>query len=644
MAGVFHPDGRSVAGPELERMVESLAHRGPDGSGAWCHGPVGLVHRMLWTTPESLHEVLPLVCGGGELAITADARLDNREELIRVLEIRRPAAEVTDSELILAAYDRWGAACPQHLLGDFAFAIWDGKRHRLFCARDPFGVRPFYYYAGGTLFAFASEIKALLCLPSVPRKLNEARVADFLTSQFEDRTITFYEGILRLPPGHSASITREEVRLASYYALDPSRELRLESSEAYAEGFREIFTEAVRCRMRSAFPVGSLLSGGLDSSSVTCVARRIRAGSGHLPTFSAVFNESAECDERSFIETVLAQSGLDPHYVNGDSLSPLVDLDRLLWHLDEALYSFNLCLDWGLCASAKKQGVRVLLDGFDGDTTVSHGHGYLRELALGGEWLRLAGEARGVAKHRGQSTWAWMWPLVWHYALNPASSRYAPVRLVGRVSRRIARALGTAAPHSIPLPTGTPPLTEEFCRRINLGERLNALWSQRPSAPRTEREDHYRTLTSGVMPFTLEVLDRGAAAFGIEQRYPFWDRRLVEFCLALPGAQKLNRGWSRVVMRRAMEGILPAEVQWRGGKSNLTATFVHGLLTFEQERVDELIQRNPGVLHQYLNMDVLRQAHRRVLEQRHRAAENDVVMVWKALTLGLWFRHTGLTG
>ena len=175
VVGIFYLDERPVAASELNEMLESLAHRGPDGSGAWREGATGLGHRMLWTTPESLHERLPLADQTGKLAITADARIDNRQELIHLLGVAdRPAEPISDSQLILAAYEKWGEQCVERLLGDFAFAIWDGRRQSLFCARDPLGVKHFYYYySPGRAFVFASELKALLRLPFVPRRLNE---------------------------------------------------------------------------------------------------------------------------------------------------------------------------------------------------------------------------------------------------------------------------------------------------------------------------------------------------------------------------------------------------------------------------------------------------------------------------------------
>jgi asparagine synthase (glutamine-hydrolysing) len=202
ICGIYYLDGRPVDPVDLTNMVDILAHRGPDGAHIWHDGPVGLGHRMLWTTPESLTEQLPYERNG--LVITADARIDNRDELIATLGLTgRQAVEIADSQLILAAYEKWGEQCPEKLLGNFAFVIWDSRKQQLFCARDHFGAKPFYYYQSHRIFTFASEIKALVCLSEVPRRLNETRVADHLLMNFEDRVITFYRDILRLSAAHS---------------------------------------------------------------------------------------------------------------------------------------------------------------------------------------------------------------------------------------------------------------------------------------------------------------------------------------------------------------------------------------------------------------------------------------------------------
>ena len=630
IAGIYRPNGRPVDRANLEQMAETLAHRGPDGAGLWHEGAAGLGHRMLWTTPESIQEKLPLANQAGTLVLTADARIDNRDELIGLLDLaNRPHEEITDSELILASYEQWGESCPKRLLGDFAFAIWDGHKQVLFCARDHLGVRPFYYYHSDQLFVFASEIKALLCLPEVPRQLNETRVADYLDVLFEDKAITFYQHIFRLPPGHSMVISCEGARSQPYWSLDPTCELRLRSDDAYAEAFRDIFTEAVRCRLRSAFPIGSMLSGGLDSSSITCVARGLlgRGQNGRLHTFSAIFDEMRQCDERPFIDAVLAQNGLEPHYVHADQISPLADLERVLWHESEPFYAPNLFMHWGLYGAAQAQGVRVLLDGFVGDTTVSHGIAYLTELAYTRRWISLTRELKGLAQRHNSSPWRSLWHYVWHYSLKPLAPESA------RQAWHTLRGQDNATCNANTI------INPEFARRIGWVDRAQALLGDVNRRWQSAREDHYRDLNSGEIPFAIEVANKAAAAFSIEPRYPFLDRRLVEFCLALPPGQKLHDGLTRMVLRRAMTNILPEKVQWREDKGNLAPNFESGLLAFERERLDDIILASPEIIEPFVDRAALREAYGRYAQQ----GGGDAITVWLAVTLAVWLRYAGMT-
>ncbi|HZU76753.1 MAG TPA: asparagine synthetase B, partial [Dehalococcoidia bacterium] len=210
LAGIVRLDGQPAAPTDLAAMMQALDHRGPDGRGVWHEGATGLGHQLLRATPEPVPETLPLSARSGRCVITADARLDNRDELIAALGLGGcPDDALTDADLLLAAYERWGEACPEELLGDFAFAIWDRRAQTLFCARDHFGVKPFYFlHLAGRLFAFASEVPALLRLHELPRRLNESRIADFLAG-LDDPTSTCYCDIVRLPPAHALTLTSD---------------------------------------------------------------------------------------------------------------------------------------------------------------------------------------------------------------------------------------------------------------------------------------------------------------------------------------------------------------------------------------------------------------------------------------------------
>jgi asparagine synthase (glutamine-hydrolysing) len=614
------------AGPaDLDRMGNTLAHRGPDHTGTWTGGSVGLGGCLLRTTPESRTERIPVTNASGDVTVTADARIDNRDELIAALDLRDRARDgITDSELILAAYQEWGDECPGKLLGDFAFAVHDRRRDRLFLARDPMGVRPLCWHDSPRGFAFASGIRAILQLDWVPRDIDETRIADHLVPQFDDTAITFYRGISRLSPGHRMSIRGPGARPERYWALDPEREIRLGSDDEYAEAFRDLFIDAVRRRLRSDGPVSALLSGGLDSSAIVCSARDVLKGSDRtIHTFSAIFPSLQEADPRinedPYIKAVIGMGGVQGHFVEADGLSPLLDI---LWKGDEAIPAPNLYMDLALTRAVRDNGSRIVLSGWDGDSTVSHGLEFLAELARTGRWIRLGREARGLSRRldsRSASTRRILWEFGFRYTV-PDSARRIWRRVRGR-----------------PIHDVLGPVNPEFATRIGLDQRIRELSDTGPTPLRSARVTHMRSVASGLLTYGLELLDKVTSGCSIEQRYPFCDRRLVEFCLALPASQKLRDGWSRAVLRRAMAPLFPQEVNARVRKGNLSANFKRRLLDDGRQTIEEVLARPPDRIPEYLDMAALRDAFRRYAArplQNERAA----LTVLLGVTLALWWR------
>lgn len=733
IVGIDYLDGCSLESTDLVLMMDTLAHRGPDDADMWLKENIGLGHRMLWTTPESLIEKQPLVDRTRDLVITADARIDNREELIPQLNLRDSPSnsnsnhsnfnhstpdnslseQVTDSQLILEAYKKWGENCPEYLVGDFAFAIWNGHQQTLFCARDHFGVKPFYYYKSEKVFIFASEIKALLCLSQVPCRLNEIRIGDYLELMMEDKTIASYKDIWRLPPAHSIVVSPNEIRTRCYWELDSTREIKLSSNEEYAREFKKIFTEAVRCRLRSAFPVISHLSGGLDSSAVTCVARDLLKKTGDsisgnsetknnktgnnktgnnktrnnktrnnkLHTISSIFDKVTECDERPFINAVLEQEGVIPHYVRGDEFSPLSNLSSIFEYEDEALLGPSHFYPWQLNHTINQLGLRISLDGFDGDTTVSHGIKRLTELAHQGKWETCIEESKAVSKHFDRDPYCifrihclpsvqnlaknWRWfeffsivgkihkhfggsrkQLIVRHGIKPLvtslrSGLISSPKLKSLIPRFIQKFwLKRGFPNVVvnSAESFNPLINDRFARRIGLIDRIKQLKTTTKQAI-TLREEHYSSLNQGILAYTLEQIDQYAASFSIEARHPFMDKRLIEFCLALPPEQKLDGGFGRIVMRRALTDILPEKVQWRGGKADLGPNFIDGLLVRDRQLLDRIMSEKLTNLENYINTDFLQDAYQRLTLSGKQASDGDCMTVWKTIVLALWLEH-----
>lgn len=647
-------------------MSSLLAHRGPDGSSSWHDGSTGFGARLLQTDTTSADERPIGRLDGDALVGIADARIDNRAELATALGLPLPLEKLADIDIILAAYRAWGSASPHRLIGDFAFVIFDRKRHAIFCARDTIGARPFRYHLSDRLFAFASESKALLSVPEISGTIDDVQVAFFLDRFLDDPEGTFHRAIRRLPAAHFLEVSPAGVRLERYWAPDPGREVRYGSDDEYAEAFREIFLEAVRCRLPRSKPVGGALSGGLDSSSVVCASRRLTPVELPVHAFSAVFPglPSAERewnDESEFIDEVARVPGIVSHRVRADQVLPLSDYDKVLWHHDGPPLGFNLYMRWALLSAAADQGLRVFLDGTDGDSVVSKGYERFIDLAKDGDWAGMVREVEALTA-RNESPRGWFPRQLVYPELDRLvrSGRWVRwLRGVNTLSRgldpswgklALRHGIGAFAPEAFldryrgwrggeaSAPAPPPLIRPEFARRTRLEERERELTRNGTAA--SSRADHARVLSLPRYQFAMELIDGTASAFGIMHRFPFFDRRLVEFCIAIPPDQKLTDGWTRWIQRRAMEGILPPAVQWRVHKGNLGYNFIRGMMTEAHAMEADLF--DSGVLEDFIDMEVLRATHRRFVASAPGLEANaDAMALYQAAVLARWLRGIG---
>lgn len=630
ICGILHLDGSPVLPEDLPRMASLLERRGPDGTALWQAGTCGLGHTRLDTTPETLLERLPLVDPASGCVITADVRLDNRGELLAALRLSHRAGEIGDAGIVLAAYLEWGEACIERFLGDFAFAIWNPREQALFCARDPFGMRPLYYHhTAHRLFAFASEPRAILVLPQVPCRIHEARIADFLVNQLEgiDKVSTFFEEVWRLPPAHALTVTRQGLRPRRYWTLEPGPELRLSSDEAYAEAFLEVFTEAVRCRLRSIGPVGSMLSGGMDSGSVVAVARQLLAdtGRGPLLTFSAVAPDPTTCIETSTIQAAQSMEALAPCSIDRGRLEEfLPELEELTRSLDEP-FDNHMTLPRVVYLAAHRHGLRALLDGVGGDVVLTDGS-RLARLLRAGHPLAAYREIVGLKRFWGKD-----YP-TWRELRRSARAAYVPDSL-RRLRRRLlgARRVAEVIRKSM--------ISPDFARRVALDERLRTLDEHRvnglrvPCPMECARDIDHAYLTVG-----RERYDRAASAVAVEPRDPFLDRRVAAFCLALPAEQKLGGGWPKAVLRRAMAGRLPDAVRWRPGKEHLGWSFTKALMEKIKRRLQLDIEANWDIVGAYIDVGQVRR-HCEAYFSDGCPADEDARAVYEVAHLGVWLRR-----
>jgi len=534
IAGVVeaHPDPNV-----LRAMSDLLAHRGPDGSGMVIRDErVGLAHRRL--------AIIDLTETGAQpMSSESGAEIIFNGEIYNYVELRRELGELgvtfrgeSDTEVLLAAYDHWGSECLSRLNGMFAFAIYDPRRSVLFAARDRFGEKPFYYHsaADGT-FVFASELKALFAHPRVPRRADMDSVYRFLRYKEADREPqTFFADIHALPAGHSLTLPIDGGRpsVEVYWSLVDRPVSQAKHSEL-VEHFGALLGDSIRLRLRSDVPVGSSLSGGLDSSAIVgYIARACGVEQQH--TFSARFPDSI-FDEGRYIADVVQLSGAQSHEVAPEPTAE--DFARTVWHLDQPFLSLSIYAQWSVMRLAQESKITVLLDGQGADEMLGGYHFYLgshyRALFQYGRWLRLVREARQYAARNGSRRLA-------------ALAYYGLPENVARQARRFVRRPGISPDFAAEHGRTAPPIRHVY------GDPL--------------RQALHATLTRTMLPTLLRQADRNSMAFSREVRLPFLDHRLVELAFDLPSDLKVSGATTKVVLRRAMAGFLPASVLGRYDK------------------------------------------------------------------------------
>ena len=526
IAGQFALDGGEADAALVKAMADRLRHRGPDDEGGHVSGPVGLAHRRLAIIDLSGEGRQPMANEDGSLRIVFNGEIYNFPELREeLLAAGHRFATATDTEVILHAYEEWGRDCLARFNGMWAFALWDERRRELFCARDRLGVKPFYYAVAAGSFLFASEIKALLVHPGVGRRPNDPMLLAFLAWGVADHTgETMYDGVFQLPPAHTLVVSEGGVRGPErYWDVAVSGALSGADDEAAARRVRDLLTDAVRLRLRSDVPVGTCLSGGIDSSTVTALIngllRAERPGSvgDRQKTFSVCFDDP-RFDESGHIDTVVAATGVASHRTTPRTEGLWEDIERLLYMQDEPFASLSIYAQYCVMRLARTE-VKVVLDGQGADEQlagyIAYQAPYIRGLLRRGRVLAALREAAGSVRHHG-SFFSW-----------------AARQLAVRSKRR-------------DLLRGSAPEVLRYAGSLD--------------------EVLLREITASNLPLLLHWEDRNSMAFSIEARVPFLDYRLVEYLAGLPLDQKIRGGVTKYVLRRAIRGLVPDAVRCRMDK------------------------------------------------------------------------------
>lgn len=650
IAGIYHLDGAPVNLSQLRRMAGLLRHRGPDdegyalfdthsGSAVHLKGPdsppeldlsdirsaeavhadLGLAERRLAILDLSPAGHTPMVTPDGALTVVFNGEIYNYVELREVLRgLGHTFHSAGDTEVLLNAYREWGEACVERFNGMWAFAIWDANRRRLFCSRDRFGVKPFYYVQTPTLFAFASEPKALWGAGLAQPRPNVPLLEDFLAGYEASRLDeTLFAEIQQLPAGHVLSVEAAGIARRRYWSLPVNAELGPPTPDPkVASHVLELLTDAVRLRLRSDVPIGTCLSGGLDSSAIVALVSRLmqaehdipRAQIGdHQKTFTAAYAE-ADSDERQFAQLVVEQTGADWHLTFPTAQGLQADLERFIWQHDEPPITTSMYAQWCVMRLARERGVTVLLDGQGADELWA-GYlpfdVYLSQMLRAGQWARLLRELLAIRRVGSRSSLD---------ALRRALAYQLPAGAQRRLQHaRRTRMLGLR-----------PDVAQRAVQRHQDIFDSDA----RANLPR-----HLARLAAWNLPRLLRAEDRNSMAFSIEARTPFLDVRLAEYVSQLPAVYRLHTGWSKYALRRALESVLPPAITWRRDKK--------GFVTPEQQWVQALRPRAVELFHDnprvgfWLDLAVVR----RTLAEEHLSPSKLAgAAVWRWIAAETWLR------
>ena len=612
IGGIINFNGAPIEDELLAHIGKGLDAYGPDKGSDVRQDAVGMVYRAFHTNLESRAERQPAISSNGCI-LAWDGRLDNREELITLLreELRD---DQSDSSIVIHAHNKWGADFLHWIIGDFALSLWDPGSRTLFLARDPVGARLLFYYHNGDTLIWSSRLEPLLQLPQIELEVDDDYVGGFLTLR-QKQGLTPYKNIHAVPPANLLTVKNATIHLQRFWNLDPSKEIRYRTDGEYEEHFLDLFSEAVRTRLRVDGPVWSDLSGGLDSSSIVCMADEVlkegRTQATKLETISAVFDESPSSDERRFIRHVEEKRGQAGHHFR-ESEYPL-----LAGFNSEDLRTIPNPLDlWaeyhkGVRREMRARGARVLLCGIGGDELLTASSDPYPELADLLVQLKLS------ELHQRLQVWSLSLKkpylqVLLHHTVAPS------------LPRRLQR-LYKWNKHEKQLFLFQP----EFIKRFNLRDRL--------PGPKDIFRSHLPSSRGQSVAFlsVVDVISPGhLLTWGpIEISYPFTHRPLVEFLQAIPPTQWIRPGESRSLLRRSMRTCLPTQIAARKGKGNPAEATLRAIGR-EWPRLRDLLRTALACDGGYVNPVALKTA----MEKPDFVQSPAAMIVLRVAFLELWLR------
>ena len=628
IAGIWYRDGRAVAHQALASMVDTLVHRGPDGVGVHIGGDVGLGHRRLKVIDLSEAAAQPIWVPDRSVCMVYNGEIHNYLEL--AADLRKAGARLradNDTEVLLWAYRLWGEACFERLNGMWAAAFWQPAERRLLLSRDRFGIKPLLYSIRGARVAFASEAKALLAAFPEERRPDRALVHDFAVGAVPDADEhTFFDNVRSVPPGHLLCIEPTRAATRQHWNFRAGAEA---SRPDAPEAFRHLLKDSVRVRLRSDVPIGVLLSGGLDSSTVARIA--VGETRHSLQCFSLRY-AAASLDESRYASLVADDPArYQIHWVTPSAENLLATIGSIVWHHDAPTPLRGRYPQWHVLREASRH-VTVVLGGQGADELLGGYDRFVLPFALDRLDPRVAGQ---------YSRWTLVRDLFQLGKVSTGIHRLLP----GLITRESRRRLGALARRWAPPNAVLYPLARDGAipDRPVLKHRILGGWSQavveRPYRSRLNNA-LWTELRYAGLPEVLHSEDALSMAFSLESRLPFLDHRIVEFCFSLPYSDKIGEGWTKLLLRQATAGLLPEGVRWRRHKQGFPGDYAgwlaadQGLDAVRQVLLDQVTLERGWFDRRWLK--------RRLGGERAKAAQwvrGHLFQIWHLLTLELWCRQ-----
>jgi asparagine synthase (glutamine-hydrolysing) len=626
--GIVNFHGRPAHAEDIKPLSNFLAPYAPAHESIWCNGEVALGCRILRTTPESVDELLPYFCRDSGLCITADARLDNRAELIAALgseDKSRP-----DGRLILDAFIKWREDCASHLLGDFAFVIWDSRVKRLFCARSHMGARGFCYFSNDEFFAFATESAALLRLSQVPSLLDERIVADILVSQYapDFKGQTCFKGINCLPAACQLQVDANGKQSQTrFWNLEPSESIRYASQQEAIEAFENVFDEVIDSVTRCERGPAVMLSGGVDSACMAgALSRHISVcPQESLKTYSAILDSPENCIESQSILELTKLDGFEARFVGVPSMDGGGGIEALKHNAWEKAHPTNnsLLLPVSMVQLAAADGQNVMLHAVSGDKTCWSEDYYLAPLMIQGRFPSAWREASKASSNhvylRHLSAWAILYRNL-RVALVPAQVEKFLFGL-----RRLAR-------NNVQLDYLNP----DFVKRLKISENIEAK-CRREIEQRLKPGEHQRGFIAEIESIADGVLAYShiGSRFGVEMRDPWSDVRVIKYFLSLGLQYKVSSGWTKYVARSAYSDSVPNWVRFRTGKEHLGYLFCQRLMQESGPLLDSILRNHRDIIEPLFDFKQLKQKVREFKS----GDESHLVQLFDVATIVLWLRR-----